>query len=310
MKILVTGGAGFIASQVADALLGQGHEVFVIDDLSSGKEINVNPRVGFYRINICDENVHRIFAAQRFDVLCHHAAQIDVRASVADPSTDVDTNVKGLINLMEAGRKNGLKKVIFASTGGALYGEPLHVPQDELHPKQPASPYGINKYIGEHYLNFYQQTYGISYVALRYANVYGPRQNPHGEAGVIAIFIKHLLADKQPRIYGDGQQTRDFVCVEDVVRANLKALAYTGSGEFNIGTGQESSINEVYETLADLIGVPKSAIREPGKPGEQRRSVLDIRHAKKELGWVPRVPLLNGLAKTVDWFQKQLVVQS
>lgn len=309
MKILVTGAAGFIASHVSKAFLNQGHEVFAIDDLSSGNEAFIDKRVGFYRINICDPNISRLFQVQRFDVLCHHAAQIDVRASVNNPADDIDVNIQGLVNLMEAGRRNGLQKVILASTGGAIYGEPLHVPQTESHPERPLSPYGINKLASELYLNYYLKTYGIPYVALRYANVFGPRQNPHGEAGVIAIFIEHLLANRQPQIFGDGEQTRDFVYVGDVVQANLKALAYRESGCFNIGTGKETSINTVFDTLADLTNFSKPAIRAPGKPGEQRRSVLDNQFAYKQMGWSPQKSLQAGLAETVVWFKKQRTTQ-
>ena len=307
MKILVTGGAGFIGSHVADAFLAEGHDVFILDNLSTGSLANVSQRAGLYQIDLRDPGVYRLFEAQHFDVLCHHAAQIDVRASVADPSLDVDINIQGLIRLLEAGRKNGLRKVIFASTGGAIYGEPDYTPQDEIHIERPESPYGIDKLAGEHFLRFYAHTYGIQYVALRYANVYGPRQNPHGEAGVVAIFTEQMLAGKQPRIYGDGGQTRDFVYVGDVVQANLAALRYPECGTFNIGTGAETSINMLYRVLADLTGFDRPALHEPGKPGEQRRSVLDARQAETLLGWRPRTTLEEGLMNTVEWFRTQLV---
>lgn len=310
MKILITGGAGFIGSHITDAFLAEGHDVFIIDNLSSGKLEYVPKRAGLYKVDILDKNISRLFEAQRFDVLCHHAAQIDVRASVADPGNDVDVNVKGLINLMEAGRRNGLQKVILASTGGAIYGEPEDVPQDEQHLARPLSPYGINKLTSEHYLHFYMHTYGIPYVALRYANVYGPRQNPHGEAGVVAIFTESLLAGKQPRIYGDGKQTRDFVYVGDVIQANLRALDYDGSGCFNIGTGRETDINALYEMLASLTGANMAAIREAGKPGEQRRSVLDHQLAKEKLGWSPQMKIKAGLSETVTWFESQLMTHA
>ena len=304
MKILITGGAGFIGSHIADAFLDEGHEVFVVDNLSSGKSTNIPSRAGFYQLDLRDSGLYRLFEAQRFDVLCHHAAQVDVRASVADPAVDVDINVQGLINLMEAGRRNGLQKVILASTGGAIYGEPDYVPQDERHLERPLSPYGINKLAGEHFLRFYSHTYGIPYVALRYANVYGPRQNAHGEAGVVAIFTEQLLSGRTPRIFGDGEQTRDFVYVGDVVRANVQALRYEKSGSFNIGTSVETSINQLYETLREITGFAGSAVHEAGKPGEQRRSLLDAGLAKKVLGWTPQVALKAGLEKTVTWFQE------
>lgn len=310
MKILITGGAGFIGSHLADAFLEKGHEVFVIDNLSSGNPAYVDPRVGFYKIDLCDPNIARLFEAQRFDVLCHHGAQINVRASVADPANDVEVNVKGLINLMDAGRNNGLEKVIFASTGGAIYGEPDYVPQDEMHIERPLSPYGINKLVSEHYLYFYLKMYGIPYVALRYANVYGPRQNPHGEAGVVSIFAEHLIAGRQPRIFGDGKQTRDFVYVGDVVQANLRALDYDASGSFNIGTGIETSINEIYDILCELTGFGRPARRAPGNPGEQRRSVLDYKLAQDQLGWAPSMSIRDGLSQTVEWFATKLEVHA
>jgi UDP-glucose 4-epimerase len=213
MKVLVTGGAGFIGSHVADALVSDGHEVHVVDDLSSGKAENLPTEATFHRLDIRDSRVGELFDRQRFDVLIHHAAQMDVRRSVADPVFDADVNLLGFLNLMEKARETGIKKVVFASTGGAIYGEPDYTPQDEKHPLRPLSPYGITKLCTERYLYFYEQEYGIPSVALRYGNVYGPRQNPHGEAGVIAIFINRLLSDTQAVIFGDGEQTRDYVFV-------------------------------------------------------------------------------------------------
>lgn len=303
MRILLTGGAGFIGSHIADAFIEDGHTVHVLDNLSSGKTTNLNAAATFHKMDVRDPDVADLFESEQFDVLCHHAAQIDVRASVRVPAHDVDVNVCGLLNLMEAGKRNGLKKVILASTGGAIYGEPVSVPQDEQHIARPLSPYGINKLMSEHYLYFYEQTYGISYTALRYANVYGPRQNAHGEAGVVAIFTEAFLDGKQPVIYGDGEQTRDFVYVGDVTEANRSALQQQNSGSFNIGTGIETSINEIYMHLTHSAGTGIPARHVPGKPGEQRRSVLDYGHAFRTFGWTPEKTIREGLLETVAWFK-------
>ena len=303
MKILVTGGAGFIGSHVADALVEAGHEVHILDDLSSGKEENVPERATLHRMDVRSDQVEGLLGKERFDVLVHHAAQMDVRRSVADPPFDADVNVIGFLNLMEAGRASGLKKVVFASTGGAIYGEPDFTPQSEEHPLRPLSPYGITKLCTERYLYYYEQQYGIDYVALRYANVYGPRQNPHGEAGVVAIFAQRLLGGGQPVIYGDGEQTRDYVFVGDVVRANLAALGYEGSGTFNVGTGAETSVNELFRLLRQEIDPDVPEEHGEAKPGEQKRSVLDYRRAEEALGWSPRTSLAEGLEETVAWFR-------
>lgn len=300
--MLVTGGAGFIGSHVADALIGRGHTVHVLDDLSSGKEENVPYEAHLHRLDLRSPEAAELLEAERFEVLVHHAAQMDVRRSVADPAFDAQVNVLGMLNLMEAGRKSGLKRVIFASTGGAIYGEPEKVPQDENHTLQPLSPYGITKLTTEKYLYFYRDTHGIDYVALRYANVYGPRQNPHGEAGVVAIFAQRMLAGSQPVIYGDGEQTRDYVYVGDVVRANLAAMDYAGSGIFNVGTARETSVNELFRMLRDEIAPEMDELHEAGRPGEQRRSVLDYSLTSKTLGWQPEVELKEGLRRTVEWF--------
>ena len=310
MKIVVTGGAGFIGSHVAGALLAEGHEVHVLDDLSSGLRENVPDGVPLHALDIRSEEAAALFEAERFEALVHHAAQMDVRKSVADPSFDADVNLRGFLNLMEAGRRNGLEKVVFASTGGAIYGEPDYVPQDEEHSTRPLSPYGIAKLATEKYLFFYQQQYGIDYVSLRYANIYGPRQNPHGEAGVVAIFTKALLDGGQPRINGDGKQTRDYVYVGDVVRANLAALNYDGSSTINLGTGEETSVNELFRTLRDLTGADAEEEHAEGQPGEQRRSLLSYEKATELLDWTPQVQIKEGLAKTVDWFKEQRAERS
>ena len=308
MKILVTGGAGFIGSHVVEALVGQGHTVHVFDDLSSGFRENVPDEAVFHQIDIRDEAVAGMFERERFEVLVHHAAQMDVRRSVADPQFDAGVNVVGFLNLMEAGRRNGLKKVIFASTGGAIYGEPDYAPQDEAHPLRPLSPYGITKLTTERYLYFYEQQYGIHYVALRYANVYGPRQNPHGEAGVVAIFAQRLLEGRQPFINGDGLQTRDYTFVHDVVRANLAALAYDGPSEaVNVGTARETDVVTLFRHLRDVLDPACREVHAEGKPGEQRRSVLGYAKAQRLLGWTPQVTLEEGLQQTAAWFAERFV---
>jgi UDP-glucose 4-epimerase len=258
-----------------------------------------------HAFDIRSDEAAALMEHEQFDVLVHHAAQMDVRASVADPSFDADVNVRGFLNLAEAGRKNGLKKILFASTGGAIYGEPDYTPQDEDHPVRPLSPYGITKLCTEKYLYFYLQQYGINYVALRYANVYGPRQNPHGEAGVVAIFTQRMLRGEQPIINGDGKQTRDYVFVGDVVRANLAALNYDGSGVFNVGTGIETNVNELFHTIRELTGADIPEEHGEAKPGEQQRSVLGYERSEQELGWTPQVSVGEGLARTVDWFKEQ-----
>lgn len=306
MKVVVSGGAGFIGSHVADALVSEGHEVHIIDDLSGGFNRNINPKAVFHKQDIRSEEIAEIWKEHRFEILVHCAAQMDVRRSVADPCFDAGINVMGFLNLMEAGRHNGLKKVIFSSTGGAIYGEPDFVPQDEDHPTRPLSPYGITKLTAEHYLEFYKDTHGIDSVTLRYANVYGPRQNAHGEAGVVAIFTERMLADTTCFINGDGGQTRDYVYVGDVVQANLKAIEYDGGGIFNVGTGIETSVLDLYLLLKKTTGSTLPQKHAEAKPGEQQRSVVGTKKIERELGWKLNYDLETGLAKTVKWFKSQV----
>ncbi|WP_183959009.1 NAD-dependent epimerase/dehydratase family protein [Salinibacter ruber] len=306
MHVCVTGGAGFIGSHVADALLGQGHTVHVIDDLSTGRRRNVPAEATLFEQDIRSEAAAGLMAEHEYELLVHHAAQMDVRKSVDDPGLDADVNIRGLLNLMEAGVENGLQKVIFASTGGAIYGEPEYTPQDLAHPLRPVSPYGVAKLAAEKYLHYYQHQYGVEAVALRYANVYGPRQNPHGEAGVVAIFARQLLTGEQPVVYGDGEQTRDYVYVGDVARANLAALSHQGSGVFNVGTERETSVNELFGEIRVAAGVDVSKEHAPAKPGEQQRSVLGVEQSRTTLGWEPQVSLEQGLRRTVDWFRDNL----
>jgi len=303
MKILVTGGAGFIGSHVVDAFINAGHQVSIIDNLLTGREENINPLTTFYKMDIRDEKVAEIFATEKFDVVDHHAAQMDVRRSVDDPIFDAQNNILGTINLMQASVKHGVKKFIFISTGGAIYGEQDYFPADEEHPTRPLSPYGITKLTGEKYLHFYHQTYGLKYVILRYANIYGPRQNPHGEAGVVAIFSTKLLAGEQPIINGDGTQTRDYVYVQDVVNANLKALEYNHINYFNIGTGIETDVNEIFNLLNQFSGGHANEQHGHSKPGEQLRSVLNHKKAKDVLNWSPKTDLKTGLQKTIEYFK-------
>ena len=306
MKILVSGGAGFIASHVSEALLAEGHDVHILDDLSGGRRENVPGGAVFHEMDIRSREAADCMTEHGFEAFVHHAAQMDVRKSVADPSFDATVNILGLLNIMEAGRRAGLQKVVFASTGGAIYGEPDYAPQDERHATRPLSPYGVAKLCSERYLDYYRNQYGIPFVALRYGNVYGPRQNPHGEAGVIAIFAERMLRGQQPVIYGDGLQTRDYVYVDDVAQANLKALRYDRSGIFNIGTATETSVNDLFDALRDRMAPDLARRHEAGRPGEQRRSVLDFAHARKELGWVPRMALAEGLEETATWFRNRM----
>ena len=304
MTVLVTGGAGFIGSNVVDALVGRGHDVHVLDDLSGGFLKNVPAEATLHRHDIRSAEARSVLEQIRPEVLFHFAAQMDVRRSVADPIFDADVNVCGILNLLEGGRNSGLKKVIFASTGGAIYGDPEFVPQSEDHPLRPVSPYGITKLTTETYLYYYNKQYGIEYIALRYGNIFGPRQNPHGEAGVVAIFCERLLADKQAVIFGSGDQTRDYTFVSDVVAANLAALDSDATGVFNVGTGVETSVNDLFRILRDLSGSDMPEEHAPGRPGEQQRSVLDGSLAKSVLGFSPEYSVREGLAITLDWFRK------
>ncbi len=306
MNILVTGGAGFIASHIVDAYLGEGHRVFVVDDLSSGKKENINPKAVFHQLDIRSEKIESIFQKEKIDVINHHAAQMDVRKSVADPKLDASINVLGALNLFELARKFGVRKIIFASTGGAIYGEQESFPADEKHPTRPLSPYGITKLCTEKYLYYYHLVYGIQHVILRYANVYGPRQNPHGEAGVVAIFCSKMIKGEQPIINGDGAQTRDYIYVGDVVAANVLALKHSGTEIFNVGTGVENDVNAVFRILRARLD-PKCEERHgPAKAGEQLRSVISHEKIARVLGWRPTVSLENGLQRTSDFFRKTL----
>ncbi len=302
MRILVTGGAGFIGSHTVDALVAA-HQVSVLDDLSAGKRGQVNPAARLHEADLRDAvAVARILEAERPEVIVHLAAQMDVRRSVADPAFDAQVNLAGFLNLMEAARRNGLRRVVFSSTGGAIYGEQEQFPCGEDHPSRPVSPYGVAKLATENYLFFYRAQYGIEYSSLRYANVYGPRQDSHGEAGVVAVFCGRILKDLPCVIYGDGAQTRDYVFVEDVVRANLAAVERAASGPLNIGTGVETSVNSLYSALASMAGVERPPEHAAARLGEQRRSAISAERAERVLGWRPRVALREGLGRTWRYF--------
>jgi UDP-glucose 4-epimerase len=302
MKVLVTGGAGFIGSNVCDALAAAGHEPLALDNLTTGKKTNLAQGIRLVQADIRDPGLEAIFAREKPDAVSHHAAQIDVRKSVADPIYDAEVNLLGMLRVLEASVKNGVKRFLFASSGGACYGEQEVFPAPETHPSRPVSPYGTSKAAGELYLGYYLAEKKLSYAALRYANVYGPRQDPHGEAGVVAIFAQRLLQRQTCTIFGDGDNTRDFVYVGDVARANVLALASTHSGPVNIGTGRETSINQLYGALAGIAGVTTPAAHAAAKPGEQRRSVIDPALAATAIGWKPEVALEAGLARTLEWF--------
>jgi len=303
VKVLVTGGAGFIGSHVTDVFLEAGHEVWALDDLSSGRRENLRPEVRLVVADIRSPQAARLVESGRFEVMCHLAAQMDVRRSVADPRFDAEVNIVGFLNLLEAARKSGVRKVVFSSTGGAIYGEQDVFPAPESHPTRPVSPYGVSKASGELYLGNYRAQDGLASVALRYANVYGPRQNPHGEAGVVAIFSERLLRGEACTINGTGQQTRDFVFVPDVARANLLAAQRDVQGPINIGTGVETDVNRLYALLTKAAGVDRPAQHAPAKPGEQMRSSVDPSRAAEVLGWRPTVALEEGLQRTVGWFR-------
>ncbi|MBI4277434.1 MAG: SDR family oxidoreductase [Armatimonadetes bacterium] len=306
MKILVTGGAGFIGSHVVEAYLATGHAVAVVDTLATGRRENLPPGVRLHQVDLRDEALDGVFAEERPEVVNHHAAQASVAVSLRDPRGDAAVNVIGGLCLLELCVRHGVRRVIYASTGGAIYGDAASLPTDERHPAAPSSPYGVAKYALEQYLHAFRVMHGLPSVTLRYANVYGPRQDPHGEAGVIALFIHAMLRGEQPTVFGDGAQTRDFVGVEDVARANVLALQSDAAGVFNIGTGVETSVNDLFARLAALTGSPGRPARAPARPGEVYRSVLDVRLAAERLGWTPQVSLQEGLHRTVDWFRARL----
>lgn len=305
MKILVTGGAGFIASQVADAYIEAGHQLVIVDNLSTGLAEYVNPAAKFFQADITDrEKMQQIISAEKPEVINHHAAHIQVGYSVKNPQFDAENNIIGLLNIMEAAKEIPVKKVIMAATGGAMYGN-KQTPFSEEMKEEPLSPYGISKRAGELYLNYYHQLYHIPYISLRYSNVYGPRQNPHGESGVIAIFAEQLFQGKAPLINGDGNHTRDYVYVDDVVQANLLALESDFVGEVNIGTKTETSTNEVFRKVIAEMGITVEEKHGPERPGEQVTSSLDYSKAQRVLGWQPTISFDEGVKRVVAWYKEQ-----
>lgn len=303
MKVLVTGGAGFIGSHVVDRLLQEGHEVSVIDNLSTGKRKNLNKKAKLYKMDIQSRGVDRVIRTQRPTTIVHLAAQMNVRLSTEDPTFDASVNILGTINLLEHATRHGVRKIIFASSGGAVYGEQDVFPASESHRTDPLSPYGISKLAGEKYLAYYSHETGIRHVALRFGNVYGPRQEPEGEAGVIAIFTKKMLKGEQPIINGTGKQTRDFVYVDDVVESIMATLSPEIEGIYNVGTGQETTVNDCYKLLKEFTKSDCKDLYGPAKKGEQLRSVLDVTKLRESFGWDAHVSLSEGLSQTVDFFR-------
>jgi UDP-glucose 4-epimerase len=304
-SICVTGGAGFIGSHVAEALLAAGHRVLILDDLSSGRKENVPDGAVLQVVDIRRPGAASLLHEHDVEILVHHAAQMDVRKSVEDPVFDADVNLLGLLNLLESARRGSVRQVILASTGGAIYGEQDVHPADECHPARPVSPYGVAKLASERYLYFYHHQYGIDATCLRYANVYGPRQNPHGEAGVVAIFMHRLLDGEQPVINGDGSQTRDYVYVADVVQTNVAAVGRHGFRIYNVGTGVETDVNALFAHIHRAIGTGQEATHGPAKAGEQERSSISSELLERELGVTVGTSLERGIADTAEWFREQ-----
>ena len=302
-SILLTGGAGFIGSHVADALLAAGHKVVIIDNLSTGVKANVPSEAEFHHMDIRDSELGGLFKANNFDAVIHHAAQIDVRKSMREPASDAEINVVGSLKLLECCREYNVKKFVFASTGGAIYGEQDYFPADEKHPARPISIYGADKLAVDQYLYVFHRDCDLNAVCLRYANVYGPRQNPLGEAGVVAIFTNRMLEGKQAVINGDGLQTRDYTYVGDVARMNLLALSLEGFHIFNVGTGIETDVVTLFDKLNDLTGTNQTRNHGQAQPGEQLRSCIDSCKVQTRLCWQPDIGLVDGLEKTVNWFK-------
>jgi len=304
-KVLVTGGAGFIGSNLVDKLIEKRYEVAVIDNLSTGQKSNLNKKVKFYKTDIQDKKIADIFSKEKFDAVFHYAAQISVRDSVQDPIADAKTNILGSLNILEACRKNKVKKIIFSSSGGAIYGDANAFPTDEDCKEIPLSPYAIAKLSVEKYLYFYYKSFELEFIALRFANIYGPRQNSRGEAGVIAIFADKMITGQPITINGLGKQTRDFVFVDDIVSASIMALEQDKVGIFNLGTAIETDINTIFLKLKDLLNSNCQEVHGPVAPGESQRSCLNFSMAKSILGWEPKYNLDQGLEKTVNWFRSK-----
>jgi UDP-glucose 4-epimerase len=302
MKVLVTGGAGFIGSHVVDAFLDAGHEVVAVDNLSSGRMENLNPAARFYRVDVGDPALAEVFEREKPELVDHHAAQVDVRKSIADPMFDSDVNIRGTLNVLECARRFGARKFIYISSGGAIYGEPQYLPCDENHPIRPICQYGVSKHVGEQYVFVYHSLYGLDYTILRYSNVYGPRQNPHMEGGVVAVFSGRMLEDRPAVIFGTGEQGRDFVYAGDCARANVLAADRGSRSAYNIAVGHSTTVNELFAHLKRITGYRRDPVYEPPKPGETFNIFLDSRRARTDLHWEPGVDLSEGLAQTVAYF--------
>jgi UDP-glucose 4-epimerase len=304
MRVLVTGGAGFIGSNICDCLLEQGHDVAIVDDLSSGRHENVPPEASFFQVDVQDASLHDVFRAFAPNVVCHLAAQIDVRRSVADPVADARVNILGALNMLECCRSFEVTKVLYSGTGGAMFGEPDSIPADESHPVNPLSPYGVSKHTVEHYLHTYKVNHGLDFTVLRYPNVYGPRQDPRGEAGVVAIFALAMLRGERPTIFGDGTKTRDYCHVSDIVRANVLALERGGGGLYNLGRGIQVTDLQVFETVRAAVGADIEPLYAPERPGEVHHIALDSRLAARDLGWTWRVDFEDGVADAVAYYRE------
>jgi len=314
-NVLVTGGAGFIGSHIVDGYIKEGWRVTVVDNLFRGKKENLNPQAKFYQLDIQDKKLSKVFSKEKFDLINHHAAQIDVRKSVEDSLFDAEVNILGTLNLLDNCVKWGVNKIIFISSGGAIYGEPSSLPVNEYYLKNPFSPYGISKHTIEHYLYYYRENFGINFVSLRYANIYGPRQDPLGEAGVISIFTQKMLKGEKPSIFGNGEQLRDYLYVEEAVEANLlatnliekinkKKIKSPDDLAYNIGTGRGTSVNSLYKLISNFINFREEPLYLPPRKGEINRIYLQVKKAEKELAWKSKINLEEGLAKTIEWFKK------
>ena len=303
MKVLVTGGAGFIGSHLVDALIDRGHQVVVVDNICTGFTDNVNPAAKFYQMSICDQELAEVFLQEKPDLVNHHAAQMIIKRSVENPLLDAQENILGSLNVIRNCIHFGVRKLIYVSSGGAIYGEPEYLPVDEEHPVNPVSEYGVSKHTAEHYLHLYGLRDGLDYVVLRYSNVYGPRQNPGGEAGVVAIFASQMLRGERPTIFGPGDKTRDYTHVFDIVEANLLSMEHGEKATYNLGTGVETSDQEMFDTLAETLAYTGSPIYASVRPGEIHRICLDSSKAKKELGWKPKFTLSEGLSQAAEYYR-------
>jgi UDP-glucose 4-epimerase len=303
LKVLVTGGAGFIGSHVVDALIDEGHTVVVVDDLSTGRAEFVNPQARFYQLDIRSPELAKVLHRERPELINHHAAHADVRQSVKDPLHDAEVNILGSLNLLECARRHGANKFVYASTGGAIYGEPVYLPCDESHPLNPICPYGVSKLTVERYLSYYGHAYGLQYTILRYPNVYGPRQDPTGEAGVVAIFARRMLLGEQVVINGSGDQQRDFLYVADVVHANILAQDHLDGQTYNLGTGVGTSVNDLFALMADKTGYGGEPTHGPPRAGETFKIYLDASKAGQDLNWQPETSLDEGLSRTIPFFR-------